>query len=94
MRQSDAGIAFEEVLEQNGDQSDQGDQDFNSPSGSDDDESSDGEDVMSNEKDPRAGGVNVDLPQIHPDFGLLSDELFKAGSDKNVEIKRRTLLFK
>jgi hypothetical protein len=102
MRQSDSGIAFEEML--NGDVDDDSDQEednskLNNTSleeGNDSDieldESEEDEDL--NEKDPRAGGVSVVLPQIQPDFAQLANDLFEAGSGKDVEVQKRARLYR
>ena len=61
----------------------------------------DGEDEMEMEesnfdwgaKDPRAGGVDVVLPQISPDYDQLADMLFQVASDKSVRAKNRKALY-
>lgn len=40
-------------------------------------------------KDPRAGGVDVVLPQLKPDYNKLADMLFKQASGKEVRSKNR-----
>ena len=49
--------------------------------------------VQNDVKDPRAGNVSVNLPQLKPDFNQLGDFLYKIGSAKEVNSKRRTLLY-
>ncbi len=61
----------------------------------------DGEDEMEMEesnydwgaKDPRAGGVDVVLPQITPDYNQLAEMLFQVASDKKVRAKNRKALY-
>ena len=40
-------------------------------------------------KDPRAGGVDVILPQLHPDFAKVAEMLLAVSSDKSVRNKNR-----
>lgn len=85
MRQSDLGIASEEALE-NGDHEEEGEEE----------EEDDDEDIIASDegvKDPRAGSVSVNLPQLKPDFSKVANLLFKVGSEKNISSKRRTLLY-
>lgn len=44
-------------------------------------------------KDPRAGGVDVVLPQLKLDYNKLADMLFKLGSDKSVRAKNRKAMY-
>merc|ERR1711860_182662 len=98
MRQSDVGIASEEVLD--GDDDDEEDDeeasgDDNNETKETDDGSESDEEMLVEEslKDPRAGNVSVTLPQLKPDFTKLSDLLFKIGSDQKVTSSKRTLLY-
>ncbi len=50
--------------------------------------------LMENFKDPRAGKIDVTLPQIQLDYARLSDDLLKVGSAKNVQNRRRDCLYK
>lgn len=60
----------------------------------------DGEDEMELEesnfdwgaKDPRAGGVDVVIPQMKPNYRELADYLFKISSEKSVRSKNRKAL--
>lgn len=100
MRQSDSGIAFEDMLDGNDEESnhEENDSNLNNSDGEEDNDSdlksdeSDEEDH--DEKDPRAGGVSVVLPQIRPDFTQLAEDLFEAGSGKDVQIQKRARLYK
>lgn len=86
MRQSDIGIATEEVLVNNG-----------TVEESDEEEDNDEEDEempdLSDVKDPRAGNVSVSLPQLKPDFGQLAETLFQFGSVKKICSRRRSQLY-
>lgn len=63
--------------------------------------SDDGDDAMEVEesnvdwgaKDPRAGGVDVVLPQLKPDYAELADMLFRIASDKAIRSKNRKSLY-
>lgn len=44
-------------------------------------------------KDPRAGGVDVVLPQLNLDYNKLADMLFKLASDKSVRSKNRKAMY-
>lgn len=44
-------------------------------------------------KDPRAGGVDVVLPQLSPDYNKLADMLFEAASGKTIRGKNRKALY-
>ena len=44
-------------------------------------------------KDPRAGGVNVVLPQLRPDFSKLADLVFSEASEKTVRTKNRKPMY-
>jgi hypothetical protein len=46
-----------------------------------------------NVQDPRAGNVSVTLPQLKPDFEQLSQKLYNFGSSKNIQNKRRNILY-
>lgn len=45
-------------------------------------------------KDPRAGKVDVVLPQLEPDFEKIADDLFKAGSNPSVALPQRDRLYR
>ncbi len=101
MRQSDHGIAFEDMLDGNHEESDP--EENGSYMNDSDDEEDNAGDLESdesdceeehNEKDPRAGGVSVVLPQIQPDFAQISNDLFEAGSGKDVQIQKRARLYR
>ena len=49
-----------------------------------------GEDV----KDPRAGGVDVTIPQLRVDCAALAEALFEAGGEKGVGQAHRTALYR
>lgn len=101
MRQSDLGIAYDEYLQGNLDETD-------IPS-SDNEEEDDSEteviDIASEEDeaeadagvdeplDPRAGGVHVTIPQLEPDFQQISRDLFEMGQAPGVSSRRRKMLF-
>ena len=96
MRQSDVGIAYEEASDDDDDEEmDEGDDDV-----SGDEENNvvvdDDEDYLMDEsvKDPRAGKVDVVLPQLQPDFEKLADALFLAGSAKEVSKQQRDRLYR
>ncbi len=95
MRQSDVGIAYEES--DNEEESGDADATENGTNGDavsgDDDDDDDYEDINDDDdemlvdedaKDPRAGKVDVVLPQLQPNYEKLSGALFEAGSGKHV----------
>ena len=97
MRQSDVGIAYEESDEDDGDDDEEEgtENGTNGVDNDDDDDDEDYEDIEEDDddvkgilddgaKDPRAGKVDVVLPQLQPDFEKLSGALFEAGSGKQV----------
>merc|ERR1711874_372933 len=89
MRQSDVGVASEEALDGNVEESDE---DFEAKE-NDDEPEEEGLIVENDIKDPRAGNVSVTLPQLKADFNQLADYLFKVGSEKGISSKRRTMLY-
>jgi len=106
MRQSDVGIAYEEG--DSGDEDDDeemdegedeeiGDEEGDDVAGGEDDEDDeDDEDMELDEsiKDPRAGKVDVILPQLQPDYEKLAEALFQAGSAKEVSKPKRDRLYR
>jgi len=97
MRQSDVGIAYEEASSDEDDDDDEIDE---GDDASGDEENNviveDDEDFLMDEtvKDPRAGKVDVVLPQLQPDFEKLADALFLAGSAKEVAKQQRDRLYR
>merc|ERR1719483_1645802 len=87
MRQTEIGVASEEALDGVVEESDE--------DSNEDEEMEEEEELLAkNEvKDPRAGNVSVSLPQLKADFNQLADHLYKVGSAKGVNSKRRTLLY-
>merc|ERR1740129_91091 len=87
MRQTEIGVASEEALDGVVEESDE--------DSNEDEEMEEEEELLAqNEvKDPRAGNVSVSLPQLKEDFNQLADHLYKVGSGKGVNSKRRTLLY-
>ena len=86
----------EDVQEAAAVESDSDLEDANEPDG-DDDEDDDGDDKMEidwDAKDPRAGGVDVVLPQLYPDYSQLADMLFKEASQTNVRTKNRQPIYR
>ena len=45
-------------------------------------------------KDPRAGGVDVVLPQLRPDFSKLAEMMFQVASEKKIRPKNRNPMYK
>ncbi|XP_043215038.1 ribosomal RNA processing protein 1 homolog A-like [Amphibalanus amphitrite] len=93
MRQSDVGIAHDAIVngETLGDDSDDdNDEAEDSDGGSDGEDSPSGDPVL----DPRAGGVDVTLPQLSVDYGRLADSLTAAGAEPSVRQKNRTALYR
>jgi hypothetical protein len=90
IRQSDPGIEWA-VQEEMGDADLNGDEDLE-----EDMEEEDGEEVMEDDLavDPRAGGVDVTLPQIQVDYQGLAKLLFDLGSGTDVRKANRELLYK
>jgi len=87
MRQTEIGVASEEALDGVVEESDE--------DSDEDKEMVEEEELLAqNEvKDPRAGNVSVSLPRLKADFNQLADHLYKVGSAKGVNSKRRTLLY-
>ena len=91
MRQSDVGIAHEqedeyledEMLEEEEEQAEEIEE------GSDDEEDMD----FNAPKDPRAGRVDVTIPQLMVDYEKLAEQLFQAGNDQKVWKKNRRKLY-
>ncbi len=59
---------------------------------SDEDEA--GEPGGAGPQDPRAGRVDVTIPQLMVDYGKLSEELLAAGGDKDVGQPQRKVLYR
>jgi len=93
IRQSDPGIEWA-VQEEMGDADFNGDEDLEEDmeEEKDDDEEEDIEDDLA--VDPRAGGVDVTLPQIQVDYQGLAKLLFDLGSGTDVRKANRELLYK
>ena len=45
-------------------------------------------------KDPRAGGVDVTIPQLRVDCATLAEALFEAGAEKGVGQAHRAALYR
>lgn len=92
MRQSDIGISYEESLEAEDCVITGSDVMPDDDVGEDDD---DDEMLVENDaKDPRAGKVDVVLPQLQPDYEKLSNDLFTAGSGKTISKKNCDRLYR
>ena len=97
MMQSDVGIAYEEE-----DSEDDEDDDVEDEMDQDDDD--DG--IMDDEEgdislldgmsaqDPRAGRVDVTIPQLIVDYKALAEQLYEAGKDQKVKKAKRAKLYK
>ena len=53
-----------------------------------------GDDRSGEEKDPRAGGVDVTIPQLQVDCAALAEQLFEAGGEKGVGHAQRAALYR
>jgi len=99
VRQSDPGIEWmmnedqkemggdedaEEAMEEDGEEQEEEDEEEQGEEGGDDDSA----------VDPRAGGIDVCLPQIQVDYQGLAQQLFDLGSGKGVRNANRELLYK
>jgi len=103
MRQSDVGIAYEEGDDE--EEEDDEDEDDGKPvaNGNHEEEEVEAEDSSDEEmevasasdaKDPRAGRVDVVIPQLMVDYEQLAEDLFEAGSDAKVGGKQRKVLYR
>lgn len=52
------------------------------------------DDVTGDVKDPRAGGVDVTIPQLQIDCAALAEALFEAGGEKGVGHAQRAALYR
>ena len=59
----------------------------------DDEQGDDDMEIDFDAKDPRAGGINVVLPQLRPDFSKLADMVFSEASEKTVRTKNRKPMY-
>ena len=57
-------------------------------------EGGDDGDGDSDAKDPRAGGVDVTIPQLQVDCAALAEALFEAGGEKGVGHAQRAALYR
>ena len=106
MRQTDEGIAYEEagVIMTNGDLSDDEDDEGDGQEDADGEllEQGSDEEQMDDEvgggggdvKDPRAGGVDVTIPQLQVDCAALAEALLEAGGQKGVGRSQRAALYR
>merc|ERR1712168_904142 len=90
MRQSDIGVASEEALDGNVEESED---DLEAEENEDEDMEEEELILENGAKDPRAGNVSVTLPQLKADFNQLADYLFQIGSAQGISSKRRTMLY-
>jgi len=90
MRQSDIGVASEEALDGNVEESED---DLEAEENEDEDMEEEELILENGAKDPRAGNVSVTLPQLKADFNQLADHLFQIGSAQGISSKRRTMLY-
>jgi len=99
LRQSDPGIQWEaqkdvqelknvEILDEVGEDMEYADENVKENGGQ-------CEDVIvdDNAEDPRAGLVNVEIPQLQVDYLKIADKLFELGSLKNIRSANRNILY-
>ena len=97
LRQSDPGIDYQMEEDGMGEEDEEGEEE----EGGDDDEEMevDGEEEETAEngadpEDPRAGRVNVMIPQISVEYGKIGEELFQLGSKEGVRKSNRDALYR
>lgn len=98
MRQSDVGIDWQEEmmgvggdLEMEEEEDGEGDEEQDELEGGLQEDEFDEE--ASGELDPRAGAVDVVLPQLQVDYGKLVEKLVEFGGQKEVKLKNRRILY-
>jgi len=100
LRQSDPGIQWQEQEDHNGivnGNDDCSDGEENGSDTNDDGSNSDGEDMNMEEngpQDPRAGRIDVVIPQLQVEYSKLSEDLFEMGSGEGVKKANRDILYR
>jgi hypothetical protein len=103
MRQTDEGIAYEEEDDFETDDEEEGDEDGKESDGEmeeedemqrDSDEEGDALNDNDDVKDPRAGNVDITIPQLQIDVSTIAERLFEAGSSKDLRAPQRKALYR